>query len=174
MNHTNYLFSLLRITKNAWQMLTFFKRFCPVFLLLAKKRSMRGGWGFWTEYSLLPWNNCTKDLRSITSRFYWIPFTAGLFFKRVYSCFLFFPPPASSCSKSEFKCRTSTKCIVSSARCDGRKDCHDGSDEELCNHGNLSLVDFSNTIFFFSIFVGKFSIMHQFNISSFLICFQNF
>lgn len=36
------------------------------------------------------------------------------------------------CTELQFKCRTTGKCINIAWKCDGDKDCRDGSDEEDC------------------------------------------
>lgn len=36
------------------------------------------------------------------------------------------------CGELEFKCKTTGKCINIAWKCDGDKDCRDGSDEEDC------------------------------------------
>ncbi|XP_077601847.1 CD320 antigen, partial [Crocuta crocuta] len=41
--------------------------------------------------------------------------------------------PAGSCPPTNFQCRTSGFCLPLPLRCDGDKDCPDGSDEEECS-----------------------------------------
>lgn len=46
-----------------------------------------------------------------------------------------FPTP-SQCTSNQFACKTSGQCISSTLKCDGAKDCKDGSDELLdCRSG---------------------------------------
>ena len=41
-------------------------------------------------------------------------------------------PTQIPCGESEFTCRSLHQCIKKTRKCDGTKDCKDGSDEEAC------------------------------------------
>lgn len=42
------------------------------------------------------------------------------------------PAPRGRCSRFEFECQQLHKCIPNWKRCDGRRDCQDGTDERNC------------------------------------------
>lgn len=42
------------------------------------------------------------------------------------------PAPRGRCSRAEFECQQLHKCIPNWKRCDGRRDCQDGTDERNC------------------------------------------
>uniref|UniRef100_A0A669Q0W2 Sortilin-related receptor n=1 Tax=Phasianus colchicus TaxID=9054 RepID=A0A669Q0W2_PHACC len=49
------------------------------------------------------------------------------------------PAPRGRCSRAEFECQQLHKCIPNWKRCDGRRDCQDGTDERNCpTHSSLS------------------------------------
>uniref|UniRef100_A0A8C2T8I6 Fibronectin type-III domain-containing protein n=1 Tax=Coturnix japonica TaxID=93934 RepID=A0A8C2T8I6_COTJA len=49
------------------------------------------------------------------------------------------PAPRGRCSRAEFECQQLHKCIPNWKRCDGRRDCQDGTDERSCpTHSSLS------------------------------------
>ena len=41
-------------------------------------------------------------------------------------------PPTNPCDTDEFRCSSNSRCIAQSMRCNGVKDCNDGSDEIGC------------------------------------------
>ncbi|ETN69725.1 Low-density lipoprotein receptor domain class A [Necator americanus] len=43
------------------------------------------------------------------------------------------------CSSSEFRCESTNSCVPDVVRCDGWKDCHDGSDEASSFHFHAKL-----------------------------------
>ncbi|XP_034252299.1 low-density lipoprotein receptor-related protein 2-like [Thrips palmi] len=46
---------------------------------------------------------------------------------------------ASDCGSKYFQCKDGSKCVIAADRCDGRKECRDGSDEEGCDVHTVAL-----------------------------------
>ena len=45
-------------------------------------------------------------------------------------------PTTVPCQSDQFTCRSSGQCVAKSARCDGKHDCKDGTDEAGCGGGS--------------------------------------